>query len=112
MTEAQIQRNIKDTAEALGMLFYHTRNSFGSDRGFPDVVIAGPVNSPDPSVMFYETKGPRGVVSDMQQLWIDILTLAGFTARIVFEADLPTVYADVEAAFARHLAATTSSSSQ
>jgi hypothetical protein len=108
MTEDQIKKNIRDTAESLGMLAYHTRNSFGSDRGFPDLVVAGPVGSSAPSVMYYETKGPRGVVSSDQQMWIDTLIAAGQIARIVFEADLPTVYDDVEAAFARHLAGKTS----
>jgi hypothetical protein len=41
-------------------------------------------------------------------MWIDTLIAAGQIARIVFEADLPTVYDDVEAAFARHLAGKTS----
>lgn len=107
MTETQIQQNIKSTVENLSFLYYHTRNSFASDKGFPDVVVAGPLNSAAPSVMYYETKGPNGVISPEQQMWIDTLTAAGQIARIVFEADLPTVYDDVEAAFSRHMAGKT-----
>ena len=103
MTETQIQRNIKDTAEALGFAYYHTRNSFASDKGFPDIVVAGPINSNAPSVFFYETKGPRGKVSPEQVMWIAILVNAGLTARIVFEEDLALVYDDIERAYAKHL---------
>ena len=105
MTETQIQKNIKDSAEALGLVYYHTRNSFGSDKGFPDIVVSGPVGSPAPSTMFYETKGPRGKVSDDQLMWLGLLSASGLIARLIYEADLPLVYDDLEAAFAKHLKA-------
>lgn len=107
MTETQIQRVIKETATALSFAFYHTRNSFGSDEGFPDIVVAGPIASAAPSVLFYETKGPRGKVTPKQELWLSLLQGAGCTARLIYEDDLPTVYADIEHAYQRHLDART-----
>jgi hypothetical protein len=84
MTETQIQKNIKDSAEGLGLTYYHTRNSFGSDKGFPDIVVSGPVD---------------------QLMWLGLLSASGLIARLIYEADLPLVYDDLEAAFAKHLKA-------
>jgi|SRR5215510_3224636 len=98
LTEAQLEATIKQSASGLGFLCYHTRYSPGSDPGFPDLCITGPLDYPT-FTGFYEVKGPRGVVSAKQQQWIDTLGAAGQIARIVWEADLGTVMDDLEAAF-------------
>lgn len=105
MTEPEILRSIKLTAKQLGFAFYHTRNSFASDEGFPDIAIAGPIGSLAPTTLFYETKGPRGKVTDKQAMWLDLLSASGLIARLVYEADLPYVYEDLERAYRTHLEA-------
>lgn len=102
MTEPEIQNSIKHAARELGFAYYHTRNSFASDSGFPDIVIAGPIECPVVT-LFYETKGPKGKVTPAQEMWLRLLSLSGQIARLVREADLGEVYDDLAMAYARSL---------
>ncbi len=39
ITEAQLERTVKDLAERMGWLYYHTHRSQHSPAGFPDCVM-------------------------------------------------------------------------
>lgn len=104
-TEDALRRRIMGAATSLGFLAYHTRNSFGSDKGFPDIVVSGPIDYPV-ALFFYETKGPRGIVEPEQQLWLDVLDAIGmsfgtgmFRAALITLDNERSVYDDLEAAF-------------
>jgi hypothetical protein len=94
MNEAQIQNGLAGAAKSLGFCVYHTRYSIGSERGFPDLVIAG-----YGKVMAIECKGPRGVISDAQQRWIAELAAAGITAMFVFPSDYDRALAMIQDAY-------------
>lgn len=42
MLEAELLAEVRRMCRDLGLWTYHTRNSIGSDRGWPDLVIIGP----------------------------------------------------------------------
>lgn len=72
MTEAHLERSVIQLCQWLGLLVYHTRDSRGSNPGFPDLVIVGPRG-----VLFRELKSAAGKVTRPQSLWGDGLTEAG-----------------------------------
>ena len=72
MTEAELLAYVREAAGWLGVLCYHTRDSRGSDPGFPDVVLAGPGG-----LAIWELKSETGRVSEAQALWIRQLQAAG-----------------------------------
>lgn len=72
MREEDLLQNVRRMAILGGWLFYHTRDSRGSDRGFPDVVLAR-----DKRVMFRELKTQTGNLTPEQQEWGRVLLLAG-----------------------------------
>ena len=80
--EKQLQRLVKDMAEKLGWLTYHTKNAMQSDKGFPDLVCAHPKHG----VLFLELKVNAKVTRE-QEMWIDTLVQAGQFADYVFPAD-------------------------
>ena len=94
---------IKLAARELGFLTYHNLYAPGSDPGFPDLTICGPMDCPVATTLFYEVKGPRGKPSERQLQWLATLTAAGHIARLVYEADLGVVYDDLAEAYARAL---------
>jgi len=65
MTEAELQRQVIDLAEALGWLVYHTYNSRRSQRGFPDLCLVKGTR-----LMFVELKREKGKLSAYQQEWL------------------------------------------
>lgn len=94
MTEKELQASVISVAKQLGFLVYHTMVSFGSDRGFPDLIVAGH------GVCFaFEFKGPRGRVSDAQNEWIETLNTTGVQARFVYPADYDDVLAWLQDAY-------------
>lgn len=54
MTERQLQESITDLCRLLGLYVYHTRDSRGSAKGFPDLVIMGTI------ILYVELKTARG----------------------------------------------------
>ena len=72
MTEANLLAAVKDLARLWGLLVYHTRDSRGSDPGFPDLVIVGPRG-----VLFAELKSAWGKLALPQGVWRDGLAEAG-----------------------------------
>lgn len=76
--DAHVRRLIRD----LGLAAYHTRDSRGSARGYPDWTITGS------RVLFRELKTQRGKVTAEQQQWLDALTAAGADAGVWRPADL------------------------
>lgn len=72
MTEAHLLAAVKDLARLWGLLVYHTRDSRGSDPGFPDLVIVGPCG-----VLFRELKSQAGQLTRPQGLWRDGLRDGG-----------------------------------
>lgn len=89
LTEAAFQRQIQDFAAFCGFnLIYHTRYSLGSPSGYPDLTL---VSESKQRVLFIEVKGPKGVVSPAQRVWIDGLRNAGQEAYVFKPQDWPQV---------------------
>lgn len=72
MTEAQLQQAITDLARWLRLYVYHTRDSRGSARGFPDLVIVGPHG-----ILWRELKSDSGNLAVDQRAWGRALVRAG-----------------------------------
>lgn len=72
MTEKQLLELVTQLAQWLGLLAYHTRDSRGSQAGFPDLVLAG-----KGGVIFAELKSDRGRLTGAQQEWRYTLLAAG-----------------------------------
>ena len=64
MPERELQNNVIEMAERLGLLVYHTHDSRRSQPGFPDLVIAG-----KRGIVYAELKRQRGKLTDEQQAW-------------------------------------------
>ena len=64
-TEEQFLQQVKKLANNNDWLCYHTRNSRGSDPGFPDLVLVR-----SGRLVFAELKRERGKVSVAQALWL------------------------------------------
>ena len=96
-TEAELMNAILRNARLLGYLAFHVDVPQHSDKGFPDIVICG-----HGIVRWIETKGPRGRVSERQQLWIDELVAAGQHARIAWLDDYDDIMRDLEEAYEDH----------
>src|SRR5690606_3850898 len=73
MSEAELQDAIVAAARLHGWATYHTRDSRGSDRGFPDLVLVHPRHG----VYFAELKSASGRVTADQRAWLDQLRRAG-----------------------------------
>lgn len=73
---------LKAAAKQLGYSCFHNTYSIGSDRGFPDLVIAG-----YGCVIFWELKGPKGRIKKEQDAWINDLKAAGQVADILWPDD-------------------------
>lgn len=82
-TEAEFQGAIVELAHHCGWKVYHTRFSWGSAPGFPDLVL---VRGAEAVVL--EVKAAKGVVSDDQTAWLAALgAIPGIEARAVRPSD-------------------------
>jgi hypothetical protein len=69
LTEAQFQEQVLHIAELYGWLAYHTRDSRGSQPGFPDLVLLR-----SPELIFAELKSATGRARPDQVKWLAHLT--------------------------------------
>jgi hypothetical protein len=80
MTEDELEANIRELGAVTGWaMIYHTRDSRGSDRGFPDLVM---VNPRQRRILYSELKTETGKPSRYQLDVITILMDAGAEATI------------------------------
>jgi hypothetical protein len=85
ISEADYQALIVELAEWLGYAAYHTRDSRGSNPGFPDLTLARRTG-PGPGqgrALFREIKALRGRVKPEQARWGELLLAAGLDWKIV-----------------------------
>lgn len=84
MTESQLQASIVETAQLLGWLVYHTRDSRGSHPGFPDLVLVrAPTAVRAGRLLFVELKSAAGTLELEQLLWLATLrAVAGAHALV------------------------------
>ena len=59
LPEAALMSQVRALATRLGCLVYHTRDSRGSDEGFPDLVLVNPTR-----VIFAELKTRTGKLTE------------------------------------------------
>lgn len=71
-TEARFQASVIRYAELMGWRIYHTRDSRGSHKGFPDLVLVR-----RPRVIFAELKAERGKTRREQMDWLEALDGCG-----------------------------------
>jgi hypothetical protein len=67
-----LDAHLRQMMAVRGLWGYHTRNSIGAQRGWPDWVILGPCGS-----IFAELKSERGTLSPDQRHVGSMLTRAG-----------------------------------
>lgn len=84
MTEAELQANVMQLIERLGLVGFHVFDSRRSNPGFPDVVAVGARG-----VLYRELKTATGRVSKMQRYWLDTLSAAGQDAGVWRPEDWP-----------------------
>lgn len=74
MSEEQLQRAVRDLALLTGWRAYHTRDSRGSDHGWPDLVLA---HAKQGRLLFIELKTTTGRIRPQQTAWLDTLASCG-----------------------------------
>lgn len=74
MDEDELLANVRTLALTTGWAVYHTRDSRGSDAGWPDLVLGHRARG---LLLFVELKTSRGSLSAAQKIWIDILESCG-----------------------------------
>jgi len=67
-TETELREQIRDLANLFGWKFYFTWTSMHSPRGMPDLILCR-----QPRLIFAELKTEKGIVSEHQQDWLDLL---------------------------------------
>lgn len=87
-SEEAWQGTVLQYAELRGWMYYHTRRSDHSPRGFPDLVMGRP-----PRLLFIELKAERGKVSDEQRAWLQLLAACGQETRVWRPSDWTEVEA-------------------
>lgn len=88
-SEEQFQGTVRGAAAVYGWeLCYHTHDSRRSDRGWPDLVLAHPVQA---RVLFVELKSDVGVISQAQRSWLLALHSAGAEAGVWRPRDTPEI---------------------
>ena len=91
-TEAQWQTEVLRIAKRWGWRSYHTRVSFGSTGGFPDLVmVRGRHGAVGPRLIFAELKSETGTVKPAQQDWLDELTEYGVEVYVWRPSDVEQV---------------------
>ncbi len=78
-TEADFQQAVLDLATACGWRHFHVHNSFRSDPGWPDLVLAHPVRR---KALFVELKAGVKQPTPAQDAWLEVLHVCGLETRI------------------------------
>lgn len=68
ITEKQLYEFVRSAAKQFGWRVYHTLNSFGSHKGFPDLVLLN-----GQRIVWAELKAEKGKVSPDQVAWLSEL---------------------------------------
>jgi hypothetical protein len=86
--EATLLAQVRRCARAHGYCVYHTRDSRGSDCGFPDLCLVRPGR-----LIFAELKSAQGKLTREQHLWLDMLrrSVPGVSAHVWRPADWSTI---------------------
>lgn len=79
MSEADWMVKVREIAIRYHWTSYHTRNSRGSDHGWPDLVIA---HAGQRRTVFAELKKEAGKVTPAQQMWLEHLDSCGFEVAV------------------------------
>jgi hypothetical protein len=79
MDEDELLENIRQLALTTGWAMYHTRDSRGSDAGWPDLVLAHRAKR---RVLFVELKTARGSLRAGQKIWLTVLTACGLETAV------------------------------
>lgn len=77
ISEAMFQALILDIAGWLGWTHYHTRDSRGSNPGWPDLVLVRERAGMPARILFREIKTSRGRLTQEQARWGQLLLNAG-----------------------------------
>jgi hypothetical protein len=85
ISEAELQNWIFGLCKALGVRFYHTKDSRRSPKGFPDLTLLGASG-----LLFRELKTSKGKVTVEQQGWLDDLAATGHNAGVWRSVDWVT----------------------
>jgi hypothetical protein len=89
MTEAQLQRRVREVTKQLGYLHYHTSNSRKSERGFPDSLVVHPSGG---TLWALELKVERAIPTREQQSWLTALRqVTRVEAGVCYPQDLESV---------------------
>ena len=83
--ESAFQAEVISLAKRLGWLVYHTRDSRGSEPGFPDLVLV------KDTVLFVELKTDTGKLSEAQQMWQSRLKQAGAYCEVWRPMDMEAI---------------------
>lgn len=86
-SEAVFTQKVRTEAIAAGWLFYHTADSRGSDRGFPDCVMVR-----GERIVFAELKVPGGRIEREQEAWLAQLREAAQPSKNPYAVNIPEVY--------------------
>ena len=79
MSEDDLLAAVRDIAHLRGWRTYHTYDSRRSEPGFPDLVMAHPIQK---RIVYVELKSAKGRVTNAQAQWLDDLHDAGAEAYI------------------------------
>lgn len=85
MSEADLQVQVIALAVRLGWMVYHTRDSRGSEPGYPDLHLVHPRQE---RALFRELKTERGRLSKYQQKWLAALAVSGADVQVWRPRDL------------------------
>ena len=77
-TEKAWQMTVVSAAAHLGWECYHTYFSLRSHPGYPDLTLVHPVHG----VVWMELKRQKGLVTEAQEQWINLLQTAGQRAGV------------------------------
>jgi hypothetical protein len=86
MSETEFQSEVVKAAKKRGWKSYHTKDSRGSERGWPDLVLARP-----PRIVFAELKRTGKNPTPEQIEWLDTLDACGQEAYVWRPEDMAEV---------------------
>lgn len=88
MTEAEFMAAVIELAERYHYNVYHTRNSKGSNKGFPDLCCLRFSSDGTGRLVFLELKSMKGRATVEQRMWvIGLSQVPGVVAMIVRPSD-------------------------